>query len=189
MDNMDKRNHINKPNPMDKHSRLFSAGLMIIFLVVLGCSNDDLGEKLQTGNDVIVYQLLDEIIADKRINQTYIPTLEKIYRTTNFMPLKKKIIKTIGTTCENDHCNVLLSFLESNVPEIVEAGIIAIAESGSKHLAAGIRPLLKDNEYKACAIWCLGELNNSEDIPRLLPFLTGNKDIAFIAHKALLKMQ
>lgn len=174
---------------MNKRNQVFSAGLMIIFFVIVGCSKNDVEKKLQTGNEVIVCQLLDEIIADKKMDQTYIPILEEIYRSTNFMPLKKKIIKTIGSTCENDRCNVLLPLLESTVPEIVEASIIAIAESGSKHLATGIRPLLKNIKYRDCAIWCLGELNNSEDIPRLIPFLTSNKNIAFIAHKALLKMQ
>lgn len=150
-----------------------------------GCEDENILAELSDNNEVKVFQALDRLKDSGDEQQESIPALIQIINTTESMGLKKKAIKTFGAVSKNDNCLALRSFLRDKNPEIVKISIIAVAQCDYAPLAEDIRPFLSDPEMRNYAIWCLGQLGETEDVSRIVPFLNSNGDTGFIAYKAL----
>ncbi|MFO7884940.1 MAG: hypothetical protein R6U68_08970 [Desulfobacteraceae bacterium] len=170
-----------------KNTLLLGILFVIIAVISLGCRDKTDLKELSGNNPVVTSIALDRLNQQGDEAQASIPVLIRLINSpATSVSLKKKGIRTLGAVAEDENCLALGTFLNDDNKEIVKTVIIAVAQTGYDPLAEKIRPLLKDPEFRNYAIWCLGQLGNSEDVSRIAPFLNHKNDTAFVAYKALL---
>ncbi len=159
------------------------ASTMIVFT---GCKNKNILADLSGKNEVKVSYALDQLKNSGDEQQESLLSLIRIINTTKSVALKKKAIRTFGAVSKNENCLALRPFLKNENPEIVKISIIAVAQCNYAPLAEDIRPFLNTPAMRNYAIWCLGQLGDTEDVSKIVPFLNYNNDTGFVAYKALL---